>query len=112
MNPTDGASFASLLENDIRGGMRDTEVIIIAFDHNEEVLDRITTLEQFGNSVEYDKVILSDDMSAPIDENTVFFIDTPPAFDDDGNPMFDYIVRKVAKSLNTLAVAISKVRSV
>lgn len=69
-------------------------------------------IEQFGNSVEYDKVILSDDMSAPIDENTVFFIDTPPAFDDDGNPMFDYIVRKVAKSLNTLAVAISKVRSV
>ena len=38
MNPTDGASFASLLENDIRGGMRDTEVIIIAFDHNEDVL--------------------------------------------------------------------------
>ena len=69
-------------------------------------------IEQFGNSVEYDKVILSDDMSAPIDENTVFFIDTPPAFDSDGNPMFDYIVRKVAKSLNTLAVAISKVRSV
>ena len=63
-------------------------------------------IEQFGNSVEYDKVILSDDMSAPIDENT------PPAFDDDGNPMFDYIVRKVAKSINTLAVAISKVRSV
>ena len=52
MNPTDGASFASLLENDIRGGMRDTEVIIIAFDHNEEVLDRISTLEQFGNSVQ------------------------------------------------------------
>jgi hypothetical protein len=52
MNPADGASFASLLENDIRGGMRDTEVIIIAFDHNEDVLDRITTLEQFGNSVQ------------------------------------------------------------
>ena len=52
MNPTDGASFASLLEADIREGMRDTEVIIIAFDHNEEVLDRINTLEQFGNSVQ------------------------------------------------------------
>jgi uncharacterized protein (DUF58 family) len=52
MNPTDGASFASLLEADIREGMRDTEVIIIAYDHNEEVLDRITTLEQFGNSVQ------------------------------------------------------------
>ena len=27
-------------------------MIIIAFDHNEEVLDRINTLEQFGNSVQ------------------------------------------------------------
>ena len=69
-------------------------------------------IEQFGNSVEYDKVILSDDMSAPIDENTEFFIYTPSRCDETGNPMFDYIVRKVAKSLNTLAVAISKVRSV
>lgn len=69
-------------------------------------------IEQFGNSVEYDKVILSDNITSPVDENTVFFIDTPPAFDNDGNPMFDYIVRKVARSLNTLAVAISKVRSI
>ena len=52
MNPTDGASFASLLEADIREGMRDTEVIIVAFDNNEDVLDRISTLEQFGNSVQ------------------------------------------------------------
>ncbi len=52
MNPTDGASFSSLLESDIREGMRDTEVIIVAFDTHEEVLDRITTLEQFGNSVQ------------------------------------------------------------
>ncbi len=52
MNPTDGASFASLLESDIRDGMRDTEIIIIAFDTHEDVLDRINTLEQFGNSVQ------------------------------------------------------------
>ncbi len=52
MNPADGASFASLLETDIRSGMRDTEIIIIAFDTHEEVLDRISTLEQLGNSVQ------------------------------------------------------------
>ena len=52
MNPTDGASFASLLERDIREGMRDTEIIIISFDTHEEVLDRIDTLEQLGNSVQ------------------------------------------------------------
>ncbi len=67
-------------------------------------------IEQFGNSVEYDKVILSDDLSLPIDESTVLFVDIPPTFDADGNPQFDYVVRKIAKSLNTLAVAISKVR--
>ncbi|MBQ9781010.1 MAG: DUF58 domain-containing protein [Clostridia bacterium] len=52
MNPTDGASFASLLERDIREGMRDTEVIIISFGTHEEVMDRIDTLEQLGNSVQ------------------------------------------------------------
>ncbi|MBE6557879.1 MAG: DUF58 domain-containing protein [Ruminococcaceae bacterium] len=58
MNPTDGASFASLLERDIREGMRDTEIIIISFGTHEEVLDRIDTLEQFGNSVQ--TIILED----------------------------------------------------
>ena len=51
MNPTDGASFSSLLEYDIRDGMRDTEVIIISFDTQEDVLDRIDALERLGNSV-------------------------------------------------------------
>ncbi len=52
MNPADGASFASILETDIKSGMRDTEIIIISFDTEDEVLDRITTLEQLGNSVQ------------------------------------------------------------
>lgn len=52
MNPTDGASFSSLLEYDITEGMTDTEVIIIAFDSHEEVIDRIQSLERLGNSVQ------------------------------------------------------------
>ena len=28
-------------------------------------------VEQFGNSIQYDKVIVTDDISCPIDENTV-----------------------------------------
>ena len=52
MNPADGASFSSLLETDIRDGMRDTEIIVVAFDQSEEMLDRIALLEQFGNSVQ------------------------------------------------------------
>ncbi len=52
MNLADGASFASILEADIKGGMRDTEVIILSFDTHEEIMDRINTLEQLGNSVQ------------------------------------------------------------
>lgn len=52
MNPTDGASFLSLLEHDIAEGMRDTEVVIIAFDTHAEMADRLNALEQLGNSVQ------------------------------------------------------------
>ena len=66
-------------------------------------------VEQFGNFITYDKVIVTDDMSCPIDENTVLFIDKAPEYDKDGNPLFDYTVRRVAKSLNSIAIAVSKV---
>ena len=68
-----------------------------------------TSVEQFGNSLQYDKVIVIDDVACPIDEHTVLFIDKAPAFDYDGAPLFDYIVKKVARSLNSVSIAISKV---
>lgn len=52
MNPTDGASFASVLEYDIAEGMSDTEIIILSFDTHEEIIDRIQSLEKLGNSVQ------------------------------------------------------------
>lgn len=66
-------------------------------------------VEQFGNFISYDKVIVTDDLSCPIDENTVLFVDKEPEYDADGNPLYDYIVRRVAKSLNSISYAISKV---
>lgn len=66
-------------------------------------------IEQFGNSVKYDKVIIFDDVALPIDENTVFFVDKPPTRDAEGNLLFDYVVKMIAKSLNSIAIAISKV---
>lgn len=55
----------------------------------------------------------------PIDEYTVLWVDTVPTVDEDGvlavnengeilTP-HDYIVKKVAKSLNSVSIAISKV---
>lgn len=66
--------------------------------------------EQFGTSVQYDKVIVLDDLNCPIDENSVLCIDIEPAFDKDGNPLYDYVVKRIAKSLNSVSIAISKVK--
>lgn len=66
-------------------------------------------VEQFGNSISYDKVIVTDDMTCPIDENSVLFIDKQPEYNKDGVPLYDYIVKRVAKSLNSISIAVSKV---
>lgn len=66
-------------------------------------------IEQFGNFAGYDKVIVTDDMSCPIDENSVLFIDKLPEYSEDGTPLYDYVVKRVAKSLNVIAYAVSKV---
>lgn len=59
--------------------------------------------EQFGNLDNYDKVIVTADMSCPIDENTVLYVDTTPP------QPYDYVVRGIAKSLNSISIAIRKV---
>lgn len=66
-------------------------------------------VEQFGNLAGYDKVIVLDDTSCLIDENTVLFIDKEPEYDDDGKPLYDYMVKRVAKSLNSVSIAVTKV---
>lgn len=66
-------------------------------------------VEQFGNLAGYDRVIVTDDMSCPIDENTILFIEKEPEFDEAGNPIYDYIVKRVAKSLNSISYAVGKV---
>ena len=66
-------------------------------------------VEQFGNLAGYDKVIVTDDMTCPVDENTVLFLDKEPVYDEDGKPLYDYMVRRVAKSLNSVSIAVTKV---
>ena len=66
-------------------------------------------IEVFGTDIAYDKVIMSDDLTCPIDENTVLFLDKQPEYDDDGLPLYDYIVKRVAKSLNFVSYAVSRV---
>lgn len=64
-------------------------------------------LQVFGNLDSYEKVILMDS-DYGIDENSVLFVDKDPEVVD-GKPIYDYIVKRVAKSLNSVAIAVSKV---
>ena len=66
---------------------------------------------QFGESESYDKVIVLDDANTPIDEYSVLWVDTLPLPKVDGSTdtPHDYVVKKVARSLNSVSIAISKV---
>ena len=61
-------------------------------------------VEVVGSAEGYDRVLVVDDPDTPIDEYTVLWVDT-----DDTDEPYDYIVRKVARSLNSASIAISKV---
>lgn len=66
-------------------------------------------MDMFGKLDSYDKVLITDDTTCPIDENTVLFVDKRPDFRQ-GKPAFDYVVQRVAKSPNSISYAIAKVR--
>jgi hypothetical protein len=78
-----------------------------------------TQTRQFGENVSYDKVIVIDDTASPIDEYSILWIDTIPQLEENGElavnedgeviTPHDYIVKKVAKSLNSVSYAVSKV---
>ncbi len=70
-----------------------------------------SSIAQFGENVSYDKTIVIDDVTLPIDEHTILWIDTLPTLDEDGatSTPHDYEVKKIAKSLNSVSLAISKV---
>ena len=87
--------------------------------------------QQFGNLESYDKVIVTDDMSCPINESTVLFLDKQeeytlartyvvvPPQNQNGTetievevvdvPVPDYRVVRVAKSLNSVSIAVRKI---
>ena len=63
-----------------------------------------SAVEQFGTLENYDKVIVTADMTCPIDENSVLWIDA------DVSEPYDYIVKRVAKSKNGISIAVRKVK--
>lgn len=65
--------------------------------------------EQFGINLDYDKVIVLDDPECPIEETSILFIDIEPTRNDEGDYIYDYVVKKVALSLNSVSIAIKRV---
>lgn len=70
-----------------------------------------STTRQFGEDEGYDRVIVMDDPKAPINVSSVLWIDTVPEINEDGSTdtPYDYIVKQVAPSLNSISIAVSKV---
>ena len=64
----------------------------------------VAQTEMFGNVSDYDKVIILEDETCPIDENTLLWIDISP---DAGDA--DYIVKRVARYMHGVSYAVSKV---
>ena len=76
---------------------------------------------QFGESERYDKVIVLDDLGITIngihtdefqlDERSILWIDTVPQLNEygDTDTPHDYVVKRIARSLNGYAITISKV---
>ena len=60
-------------------------------------------MRAFGIGTPFDKVIVMDDPQIPIDEYSVLWVDVPTT------DAPDYIVRRVARSLNSVAIAIARV---
>lgn len=70
-----------------------------------------TTIRQFGEDVPYDKVIVMDDPSTEIDEYAIVWIDKLPVLEKDRTTKtpHDYVVKQVARSLNSVSIAVAKV---
>lgn len=78
-----------------------------------------TSTRQFGESENYDRVIVIDKDAPPIDAYTILWIDAVPKLSGDGSLLIneddgiatphDHIVKKVAKSINSVSIAISRV---
>lgn len=65
--------------------------------------------EQFGNLDNYDKVLVTTQMDCPINGTTLLYIDTTPTQTNGKWSNHDYVVRRVAKSINGISIAVRKV---
>ena len=66
--------------------------------------------EMFGTDIQYDKIIVIDNPDCEIDEHTVLCVDKELETDADGRMIYDYVVSKIGRSINSVSYAISRVK--
>lgn len=67
--------------------------------------------EHFGINADYDRTITTDKADFGIDESSVLWIEKTPEISADGSTdtPWDYVVVKIARSLNSTTIAVKKV---
>lgn len=81
---------------------------------NISVAQGEVVFQLFGGNESYDKIIVSDDVNIPVNEYSVLWIDTVPLFDEISKEVItpnDYIVKKIARSINSISIAVSRVNA-
>ena len=74
----------------------------------------VAVIDSNGISIEYDKsFILTRYLFEKVGftENTVFFIDKTPEDDANGQPLYDYKVKRIKDTLNEVLILLEKVRN-
>lgn len=67
-------------------------------------------LDAFGIGANYSKTIVTDDITLPIYKSTILWVDNEPdEYGEAGEIKHDYVVVAVARSLNSLTIAIKEV---
>ena len=64
--------------------------------------------ELFGSDLRYSKTIVTDDLSCPITEESAIWIDLEPTDEQEQPVPHNYVVKGVAKSLNSITFAIAE----
>ena len=106
---------APITEKDEWGNLLETSEQLVsyaapvAFRASISPASGISAVEQFGDLENYDKVVVTGDMTCPIDEQSVLYIDEPPVKTGSVWSAPDYVVRRVAKSTNYISIAVRKV---
>lgn len=66
----------------------------------------VNTTQDFGINIDYDLVIVMDNIDCPFTESDVFWIDVEPETEN-----YNYVATRIAKSINSFSIAVKRVHA-